>query len=330
PSSPRHGVQNHHNTSSRGTPTPPPPPPPLPHEQIVTDPLLGTNSITIDPYHYSALQDTNQALKAEVQRLAKVEEENRALSIQLEQYNDIYKSYRNVQNELVQLRNIEVQKKNLQDELEQIRENEKTTLSYLQHENDQLRSQNENLLTELTRLTELDGRERLSKQKYEQENVENIKQLDELRLQNDELKLMIEQLKLNDKQGKLQYDTDIRQINDENLKHRTTNEQLKFNCNLLKEELEQMKEQYETIIKRKSIEHENEMKFLQNENKELKQIDKLYDEQKKANERTVIEKKKLENDLLTMNTLNEQCAEFQALVDKLQNEIKTTVSYRYR
>lgn len=36
----------------------------------------SSTASSIDPFHYQALQDTNEALKSEVQRLARADEEN--------------------------------------------------------------------------------------------------------------------------------------------------------------------------------------------------------------------------------------------------------------
>lgn len=260
----------------------------------------SSNASAIDPFHYQALQDTNEALKSEVQRLARADEENMIkLKEKAEQYVQLQRSYEQLQNDLTRFHQLQERF----DELEKIFTEERKTYEYCQRENEQLRNQNEHLLNELTRLTQIENRDR----------ARSIEQVD-LRRQYDELLNQFNELRENNSD----FENNFKRLNDENNQIRLENDQFRSANDLLREEMNQMKQSHETILKKR---HE-EIKYLQNENRDLQIFRQRYNEERETLEALDLKKTQLENDLLTMQVVEDRCQELQSTVERLQSEIQ--------
>ncbi|CAF1060966.1 unnamed protein product [Adineta ricciae] len=273
-----------------------------------------TNSSTassIDPFHYQALQDTNEALKSEVHRLARAEDEHvTKLKLQLQQYTELEEAYRHLQNEYTHLTEIEERFVEIQNTYK----NEKSTFEYCSHENEQLKSQNEHLLGELARLTQIETRDRTRSA----EHADQRRQYDDLFNQFNELKQNYNDLKDKYQDNQNSYENDIKHLNDENIKLRLDNEQLRAANDLLREERNQMKESHETILRKRL----DEIKYLQTENRDLQMLKQRYNEDRETFQAIDLRKTQLENDLLTMQAVEDRCQDLQATVERLQTEIQ--------
>ncbi|CAF0754435.1 unnamed protein product [Adineta steineri] len=266
---------------------------------------------SIDPFHYQALQDTNEALKSEVHRLARADEDNNTkLKLQLQQYAELQEAYKHLQNEYRHLTDVEERF----NELQTIYKNDKSSSEYCIRENEQLKSQNEHLLNELTRLTQLETRDRT--RLVEQADLR--RQFDESLNQYNEIKQNYTELKEKYLQNQLSYENDIKHLNDENIKFRLDNEQLRTANELLHEEKDQMKETHETILKKRL----DEIKYLQIENRDLQSLKQKYNEERETFQAIDLRKTQLENDLLTMQAVQDRCQDLQTTVERLQAEIQ--------
>ncbi|UJR37905.1 hypothetical protein I4U23_030593 [Adineta vaga] len=285
-----------------------------PYITTATSTRSRTNSSTassIDPFHYQALQDTNEALKSEVHRLARAEEEHvTKLKLQLQQYAELEETYKHLQNEYTHLTDVDERF----NELQKIFQKEKSSFEYCSRENDQLKSQNEHLLNELARLTQIETRDRT-----------RFVEHSDLRRQYDDISSQFNELKQNytDLQDKYQdnqnsYENDIKHLNDDNIKLRLDNEQLRAANDLLRDERNQMKESHETILKKRL----DEIKYLQLENRDLQVLKQRYSEDRETFQAIDLRKTQLENDLLTMQAVEDRCQDLQTTVERLQTEIQ--------
>jgi archaellum component FlaC len=86
-----------------------------------------------------------------------------------------------------------------------------------------------------------------------------------------------------------------------------------------------MKESHETILKKRL----DEIKYLQIENRDLQTIRQKYNEDRETFQAIDLRKTQLENDLLTMQAVEERCQDLQATVERLQTEVQLSVSPSY-
>ncbi|CAF0757215.1 unnamed protein product [Rotaria sordida] len=266
---------------------------------------------SIDPFHYQALQDTNEALKSEVHRLARSDEDNtEKLKLQLQKYAEFEEAYKQLQDKYTHLIDVEEHF----NELQTIYKNEKLSNEYCLRENEQLKNQNEHLLNELARLTQVETRDRT--RSIEQADLH--RQCDDLLIQYNELKLNYNELKEKYQENQISYENDIKHLNDENLKFRLENEQLHAANDLLRDERNQMKESHETILKKRL----DEIKYLQIENRDLQIIRQKYNEERETFQAIDLRKTQLENDLLTMNAVEDRCQDLQTTVERLESEVQ--------
>ncbi|CAM2702999.1 unnamed protein product [Rotaria socialis] len=275
----------------------------------------SATSNSIDPFHYQALQDTNEALKSEVHRLACADKDNTTkLKLQLEKYTELDEAYKQLQDKNTHLADIEDHFNQLQN----IHKDEKSSYEYCVRENEQLKNQNEHLLNELARLTQVENRDR----------TRSIEQAD-LRRQYDEISIQYNELKQNYRENQLSYENDIKHLNDETLKFRLENEQLHSANDLLRDERNQMKESHETILKRRL----DEIKYLQSENRDLQMTRQKYNEERETFQAIDLRKTQLENDLLTMHAVEDRCQDLQTTVERLESEVQLSLTQecdRYR
>lgn len=202
--------------------------------------------------------------------------------------------------------------------LQTIYKNEKSSYEYCLRENEQLKNQNEHLLNELARLTQIETRDRT--RTIEQADLR--RQYDDLLNQYNELKQNYNELKENYQENQYGYENDMKHFNDEIIKFRLENEQLHASNDLLREERNQMKESHETILRKRS----DEIKYLQNENRELQILKNKYNEEHETFQAIDLRKTQLENDLLTMQAVEDRCQDLQTTVERLQTEIQLSVS----
>jgi hypothetical protein len=83
-----------------------------------------------------------------------------------------------------------------------------------------------------------------------------------------------------------------------------------------------MKESHETILKKRI----DEIKYLQIENRDLQLIRNKYNEEREIFQAIDLRKTQLENDLLTMQAVEDRCQDLQATVERLQTEVQFSVS----
>jgi predicted nuclease with TOPRIM domain len=185
-------------------------------------------------------------------------------------------------------------------------------------ENEQLKSQNEHILNELARLNQIETRDRA--RLVEQTDLR--RQYDELLNQYNELQINFNELKNNYQENQLGYENDIKHFNDEMIRFRLENEQLHAANDLLRDERNQMKESHETILKKRL----DEIKYLQIENRDLQTIRQKYNEDRETFQAIDLRKTQLENDLLTMQAVEDRCQDLQTTVERLQTEVQLSVS----
>jgi chromosome segregation ATPase len=191
---------------------------------------------------------------------------------------------------------------------------EKSSSEYCLRENDQLKSQNEHLLNELARLTQLETRDRT-----------RLTEQNDLRRQYDDILNQYNKLKEEYHENQIAYDNDIKQLNNENLQFRLDYEQLHAANDLLRDEKNQMKESHETILKKRL----DEIKYLQIENRDLQSLRQRYNEDRETFQAIDLRKTQLENDLLTMQAVEDRCQDLQITVERLQTELQLSVSPTY-
>ncbi|CAF3862642.1 unnamed protein product [Rotaria magnacalcarata] len=274
----------------------------------------SSTSNSIDPFHYQALQDTNEALKSEVHRLASADKDNTTkLKLQLEKYTELDEAYKQLQDKYTHLADVEDHFNQLQN----IHKDEKSSYEYCVRENEQLKSQNEHLLNELARLTQVENRDRT--RSIEQADLR--RQYDDISIQCNELKQNYNELKEKYRENQLSYENDIKHLNDETLKFRLENEQLHSANDLLRDERNQMKESHETVLKRRL----DEIKYLQSENRDLQMIRQKYNEERETFQAIDLRKTQLENDLLTMHAVEDRCQDLQTTVERLESEVQLSI-----
>ena len=103
------------------------------------------------------------------------------------------------------------------------------------------------------------------------------------------------------------------------------NEQLQTANNLLRDERNQMRESHEATLKKRL----DEIKYLQIENRDLQTIRQKYNEDRETFQAIDLRKTQLENDLLTMQAVEDRCQDLQATVERLQTEVQLSVSPSY-
>ena len=86
-----------------------------------------------------------------------------------------------------------------------------------------------------------------------------------------------------------------------------------------------MKEAHETVLKKRL----DEIKYLQIENRDLQSIRQKYNEDRETFQAIDLRKTQLENDLLTMQAVEDRCQDLQATVERLQAEVQLGVSPSY-
>ena len=205
--------------------------------------------------------------------------------------------------------------------MEDIHKNDKLTSDYCARENEQLKSQNEHLLGELARLTQIETRDRT--RSVEQADLR--RQYDDAVNQYNEIKQNYQELKEKYQENHFGYEQGLKQLNDENVRFRLDNEQLRAANDLLREEMNQMKQSHETVLKKRL----DEIKYLQIENRDLQTIRQKYNEDRETFQAIDLKKTQLENDLLTMQVVEDRCQDLQATVERLQTEIQLSVSPLY-
>jgi broad specificity phosphatase PhoE len=109
------------------------------------------------------------------------------------------------------------------------------------------------------------------------------------------------------------------------IRYRLENEQLHASNDLLRDERNQMKESHETILKKRL----DEIKYLQIENRDLQSIRQKYNEERETFQAIDLRKTQLENDLLTMQAVEDRCQDLQTTVERLQTEVQLAVSPPY-
>ena len=223
-------------------------------------------------------------------------------------------AYRLLQNEYTQLSDV-VERLNA---LEKKYEEEKSSFEYSTRENDQLKNQNEHLLNELARLTQLETRDRT--RTIEQADLR--RQHEELFHQYNQLNQQFNELKEHYQENQQGYENDMKHFNDEIIRYRLDNEQIQSANDLLREERNQMKESHDTILKKRL----DEIKYLQIENRDLQAIRQKYNEERETFQAIDLRKTQLENDLLTMQAIEDRCQDLQTTVERLQSEIQLSVS----
>ena len=196
-------------------------------------------------------------------------------------------------------------------ELETLYNNDKSTYEYCLNQNEQLKTQTEHLLNELARLAQFETFDR----------TRSMEQAD-LRHHYDELLTEYNELRDKCQENQFNYENDTKHLNDENIKLRQENEQLRVANDLLHEEKDQMKESHETILKKRL----DEIKYLQNESRDLKFLKEQYNQDRETFEAIDLKKKQLENDLLTMHAVEDRCHDLQTTVERLETEIQLSVS----
>lgn len=202
--------------------------------------------------------------------------------------------------------------------MENIHKNAKLTSDYCARENEQLKSQNEHLLAELARLTQIETRDRT--RSVEQADLR--RQYEDAVNQYNDIKQNYQELKEKYQENHFGYEQGLKQLNDENVRFRLDNEQLRAANDLLREEMNQMKQSHETVLKKRL----DEIKYLQIENRDLQTIRQKYNEDRETFQAIDLKKTQLENDLLTMQVVEDRCQDLQATVERLQTEIQLSVS----
>ena len=114
----------------------------------------------------------------------------------------------------------------------------------------------------------------------------------------------------------------MKHLNDEIIRYRLENEQLHAANDLFRDERNQMKESYESILKKRL----DEIKYLQIENRDLQSIRQKYNEERETFQAIDLRKTQLENDLLTMQAVEDRCQDLQTTVERLQTEVQLSVS----
>ena len=206
-------------------------------------------------------------------------------------------------------------------DLVNIHKSEKLTSDYSARENEQLKSQNEHLLGELARLTQIETRDRTRSA----EQADLRRQYEEAVNQSNEIKQNYQELKEKYQENHFGYEQDLKQLNDENVRFRLDNEQLRAANDLLREEMNQMKQSHEIVLKKRL----DEVKYLQIENRDLQAIRQKYNEERETFQAIDLKKTQLENDLLTMQVVEDRCQDLQATVERLQADIEMSVSPLY-
>jgi DNA repair exonuclease SbcCD ATPase subunit len=87
----------------------------------------------------------------------------------------------------------------------------------------------------------------------------------------------------------------------------------------------QMKESHETVLKKRL----DEIRYLQIENRDLQSVQHKYNEERQTFQAIDLRKTQLENDLLTMQAIEDRCQDLQATVERLQTEAQFSVSPSY-
>lgn len=223
-------------------------------------------------------------------------------------------AYRLLQNEYTQLSDV-VERLNA---LEKKYEDEKSLFEYSTRENEQLKNQNEHLLNELARLTQVETRDRT--RSIEQADLR--RQYEELFHQYNQLNQQFNELKEHYQENQQGYEHDMKHFNDEIIRYRLDNEQIQSANDLLRDERNQMKESHDTILKKRL----DEIKYLQIENRDLQAIRQKYNEERETFQAIDLRKTQLENDLLTMQAIEDRCQDLQTTVERLQSEIQLSVS----
>ena len=196
-------------------------------------------------------------------------------------------------------------------------QNENSAYEYCSRENEQLKSQNEHLLNELARLAQIENRERSRSTEYS----DLRRQYDEMLSQYNELKDNYQDLKDKYQENHMDLENDLKRLNDENIQIRLETEQIRSTNHLLREEMNQMKQSHETTLKKRL----DEIKYLQIENRDLQAIRQKYNEERETFEAVDLKKTQLENDLLTMQMIEDRCQDLQATAERLQTELQTRV-----
>ena len=223
-------------------------------------------------------------------------------------------AYRLLQNEYTQLSDVAER----MNELEKQTRHDKSTLEYSTRENEQLKNQNEHLLNELARLTQIETRDRT--RTIEQADLR--RQYDELLHQYNQLNHQFNEFKEHYQTNQLGYENDLKHFNDEIIRYRLENEQLQSANDLLREERNQMRDAHETVLKKRL----DEIKYLQIENRDLQTIRQKYNEERETFQAIDLRKTQLENDLLTMQAVEDRCQDLQTTVERLQTEMQLGVS----
>lgn len=223
-------------------------------------------------------------------------------------------AYRLLQNQYTELSDV-VERFNA---LEKKYADDKSAFEYSTRENDQLRNQNEHLLNELARLTQLETRDRT--RTIEQADLR--RQYDEILHQYNQLNQQFNELKDHYQDNQQGYENDMKHFNDEIIRYRLDNEQIQSANDLLREERNQMKESHETTLKKRL----DEIKYLQIENRDLQAVRQKYNEERETFQAIDLRKTQLENDLLTMQAIEDRCQDLQTTVERLQSEIQLSVS----
>lgn len=223
-------------------------------------------------------------------------------------------AYRLLQNEYTQLTDVAERL----NELEKQSRKDQSILEYSTRENEQLKSQNEHLLNELARLTQIETRDRT--RTIEQADLR--RQYDDLLHQYNQLNQQFNEFKEHYQNNQLSYENDMKNFNDEIIRYRLENEQFQSANDLLREERNQMKESHDTILKKRL----DEIKYLQIENRDLQYIRQKYNEEHETFQAIDLRKTQLENDLLTMQAVEDRCQDLQTTVERLQTEIQLGVS----
>jgi hypothetical protein len=202
--------------------------------------------------------------------------------------------------------------------LNDIYNRDKSIHDYCSRENEQLKSQNEHLLNELARLTQIEIRDRTRSS----EQADQRRQYDDIVHQYNELKQNYQDL--NDKYREDHFDAenDLKRFNDENVRLRLDNDELRSANDLLRDEMNQMKLSHDVVLKKRL----DEIKYLQIDNRDLQVIRQKYNDERETFQAIDMKKTQLENDLLTMQVVEDRCQDLQVTVERLQTEIQLGVS----
>ena len=207
------------------------------------------------------------------------------------------------------------------NELQTVHQNARATHDYCSRENEQLKSQNEHLLNELARLTQIENRDRTRSS----EQADLRRQLDDVAHRYAELQQNYNELTATYQENHAGFENDLKRLTDDNIQMRLGNEQLRSSNDLLREEMHQMEHAHETVLKKR----QDEIKYLQIENRDLQSIRQKYNEERETFQAIDLKKTQLENDLLTMQVVEDRCQDLQTTVERLQTEIQLRVSSPY-